>query len=63
MVSVRVGVLASAFGLSGMLVAAQGLSGTNARAVATCGAAPVVSRDSQPNIFSEEQEIWLAGTD
>ena len=59
MVSVRVGVLASAFGLSGMLVAAQGLSGTNARAVATCGAAPVVSRDSQPNIFSEEQEIWL----
>jgi hypothetical protein len=24
-----------------------------------CGVAPVVSRDSQPNIFSEQQERWL----
>ena len=58
MAFVRACMLALVFGLGGMLVA-QGLSATDSRVVATCGAAPVVSRDSQPNIFSEEQEGWL----
>jgi predicted Zn-dependent protease len=32
---------------------------TRALAIQQCGPPPVVTRDSQPNIFSEQQEMWL----
>jgi len=50
--------LALVFDMAGT-AAAQRVSAKDQQVVATCGAAPVVSRDSQPNIFSEEQESWL----
>ncbi|HEX4155072.1 MAG TPA: M48 family metalloprotease [Acidobacteriaceae bacterium] len=31
----------------------------HAQSDARCGVMPVVARDSQPNIFSEQQEMWL----
>jgi hypothetical protein len=52
---------AAAFVLWGanICVGAQASDGLRDVAVKNCGVAPVVARDSQPNIFSDEQEMWL----